>query len=229
MCLIPNKLLRNLDCEALEALLDYINNNWVTGQIPPQWKHADVTLIPKPGKPLTTGNLRPISLTSCVGKLFEHMVQNRLSPFIEDHDHFPNTMYGFRPHLSTQDVLIQIKEDILDRLPKNHKRCILALDIKGAFDNISHHAILQGLSSIDCGQRVYNYVAAFLTKRTATIGIEHLRSAPFKTIARGTPQGSVISPLLFNLAMKDLPPLLQDIPHLCHAIYADDLTFWTPT
>lgn len=123
-------------------------------------------------------------------------------------------MYGLRPHLSTQDILIQIKEDILDRLPKGHKRCILALDIKGAFDNIGHHAILQGLSFIGCGQIVYNYVAAFLTKRTAIIGIGKLWSASSKMVARGTPQGSV-SPLLFNLAKEDLPPLLQDIPSMC--------------
>ncbi|KAM7297981.1 hypothetical protein ISCGN_023132 [Ixodes scapularis] len=175
------------------------------------------------------GNLRPISLTSCVGKLLEHMVQNRLSPYIEDNGHFPTTMYGFRPHLSTQDVLLQLKEEIIDRLTSTHKRCIVALDIKGAFDNISHQAILQGLTSIDCGQRTYDYITAFLTGRTATIGIGHLRSNTFKTISKGTPQGSVISPLLFNIAMKDLPPLLQNIPHLRHAIYADDLTLWTPT
>ncbi|KAM7293815.1 hypothetical protein ISCGN_023398 [Ixodes scapularis] len=173
-------------------------------------------------------NLRPISLTSCVGKLLEHMVQNRLSPYIEVNGHFPTAMYGFRPHLSTQDVLLQLKEEIIDRLTSTHKRCILALDIKGAFD-ISHQAILQGLTSIDCGQRTYDYIKAFLTGRTATIGIGHLRSNTFKTISKGTPQGSVISPLLFNIAMKDLPPLLQNIPHLRHAIYADDLTLWTPT
>lgn len=50
-----------------------------------------------------------------------------------------------------------------------------------------------------------------------------------KTIPKGTPQGSVISPLLFNIAMKDLPPLLENIPHMRHALYSDDLTLWTPT
>lgn len=189
---IPNKLLRNLDTTALEALLEYINEHWIAGTLPSQWKHADITLIPKPGKPLAPGNLRPISLTSCVGKLLEHMVQNRLSPFIEDNGHFPTNMYGFRPHLSTQDILLQLKEEIIDRLSNSHKRCILALDIKGAFDNVNHQAILHGLASIDCGQRLYNYVAAFLTGRTATIGIGHLRSRTFKTIPKGTPEGSVI-------------------------------------
>ncbi|KAM7313515.1 hypothetical protein ISCGN_003377 [Ixodes scapularis] len=194
-----------------------------------QWKHADITLIPKPGKPLNPKNLRPISLTSCVGKLFEHMVHNRLSPHIEDKDYFPDTMYGFRPHLSTHDILLQLKKEVLDSLNNHSKRSILTLDIKGAFDNISHQAILQGVASTNCGERTYKYFASFLTNRTATVGIGHLRSDTFTTIPKGTPQGSVVSPLLFNIAMKDLPPLLQAIPNLHHAIYADDLTLWVPT
>ncbi|KAM7294210.1 hypothetical protein ISCGN_023729 [Ixodes scapularis] len=159
-----------------------------------KWKHADITLIPKPGKPLNPKNLRPISLTSCVGKLFEHMVHNRLSPHIEDKDYFPDTMYGFRPHLSTQDILLQLKEEVLDSLNNHSKRSILTLDIKGAFDNISHQAILQGVASTNCGERTYKYFASFLTNRTATVGIGHLRSDTFTTIPKGTPQGSVVSP-----------------------------------
>ncbi|KAG0432999.1 hypothetical protein HPB47_020326 [Ixodes persulcatus] len=226
---IPNKLLRNLDHVALENLLEYINDCWLAGSLPPQWKHADVTLIPKPGKPLNPKNLRPISLTSCVGKLFEHMVHNRLSPHIEEKGYFPDTMYGFRPHLSTQDILLQLKEEVLDSLNNHSKRSILTLDIKGAFDNISHQAILQGVASTNCGERTYKYFASFLTNHTDTVGIGHLRSDKFTTLPKGTPQGSVVSPLLFNIAMKDLPPLLQAIPNLHHAIYADDLTLWVST
>lgn len=44
---------------------------------------------------------------------------------------------------------------------------------------------------------------------------------------RGTPQGSVLSPLLFNLALLPLPSLLQKIDGVSHALYADDITVWT--
>lgn len=226
---IPNKLLRNLDHAVLENLLVYINECWLAGSLPPQWKHADVTFIPKPGKPLNSKNLRPISLTSCVGKLFEHLVYNRLSPHVEDNGYFPDTMYGFRPHLSTQDILLQLKEEVLDDFNSHSKRSILALDIKGAFDNVSHQAILQGLASTNCGERTFQYFVSFLTQHTATVGIGHRRSDAFKTLPKGTPQGLVVSQILFNLIMKDLPPLLKAIPNLRHAIYADDLTLWVPT
>ncbi|KAH7946606.1 hypothetical protein HPB52_001850 [Rhipicephalus sanguineus] len=46
---------------------------------------------------------------------------------------------------------------------------------------------------------------------------------------RGTPEAAVLSPLLFNLAMKNLPCLLREVEGIRHALYADDITFWTNT
>lgn len=49
----------------------------------------------------------------------------------------------------------------------------------------------------------------------------------FVFVYRGTPRGSFLSPFLFNVAMKNLPQHQEKIPHVCHAIYADDITIWT--
>lgn len=184
---ITNKLIRNLDDEAQEDLLTLFNYHWKHGTVPPQWRHSDITLIPKPHKPLTTTNLRPISLTSCLGKLFEHLVHNRLTTYLENRDLFPHTMFGFRNHLSTQDVLIQIKEHIIDQLSKTNPSCVLALDVQGAFDNVTHEAILQGLQETHCGPATYNYVKAFLTNRTASIRLGTHQTPTFPTPAKGTP------------------------------------------
>lgn len=224
---VTNKTLRNLDEDSLNSLLALFNKHWAAGTLPPQWRHADITLIPKPHKPISVDNLRPISLTSCLGKLFEHLVHSRLTAFLEDNDLYPHTMFGFRAHLSTQDVLLQLKEQIIENLSKTHPSSILALDVQGAFDNVTHAAILQGLQTTNCGEATYNFVRAFLKNRTATLRIGPLQSDPFPTPPKGTPQGSVISPLLFNIALLQLPAQLSAIPNLQHAFYADDLTFWT--
>ncbi|XP_072145595.1 uncharacterized protein [Dermacentor andersoni] len=132
---ITNKLLRNLPQSATTALLQYYNDCWEKGDLPAAWKHSEVTMIPKPNKPLLIENLRPISLTSCVGKLLEHMVHDRLRTYLEDNGHLPHTMFGFRQHLYTQDVLLLLKVDLLDYLDHRRKSSILAIDVKGAFDN----------------------------------------------------------------------------------------------
>ncbi|XP_037561082.1 uncharacterized protein LOC119440226 [Dermacentor silvarum] len=114
---VTNKMLRNLDFKSVGALTDLMNKYWVAGEIPAQWKHARIIFIPKPGKKLCIENMRPISLTSCVGKLMEHVVLNRLQGYAEDKEFLPATMLGFRANLSTQDVMIQLKTDVIDPGP----------------------------------------------------------------------------------------------------------------
>lgn len=224
---VVNKHLRQLPNKALTALLQYYNECWDKGELPASWKHSEVIMVPKPNKPIALENLRPISLTSCVGKLFEHMVHDRLTSHLEDNGHYPDTMFGFRQLLSTQDILLLLKEELIDHMSKNCKSSILTIDVKSAFDNVSHEAILRNLASTGCGSKTYGYVRNFLTGRTATVGISHLRSKELRLPDKGTPQGSVISPLLFNVALLKLPRLLESIPGLQHAIYADDITLWT--
>ncbi|XP_037580400.1 putative nicotine oxidoreductase [Dermacentor silvarum] len=106
-------------------------------------------------------------------------------------------------------------------------RAILALDLKGAFDNVSHVGILTNLQSTGCGERVYNYVRGFLTDRKARNRVGEEVSLLIELGSSGTPQGSVLSPLLFNVALLHLPKALEAIEGLGHALYADDVSLWT--
>lgn len=150
----------------------------------------------------------------------------RLQPHLESIGFFADSMFGFRPNLSTQDVLLQLKKDILDYPGTAQTRAVLALDLKGAFDNVSHDTILEGLARARCGRRTYEYVSSFLKDRIATLGIGDQRSGLILLTGRGTPQGSVLSPTLFNIAMAGLPSILNNIPRIRHSLYADDTTVW---
>ncbi|KAK8765992.1 hypothetical protein V5799_007226 [Amblyomma americanum] len=136
-------------------------------------------------------------------------------------------MFGFKANLSTQDVLLQLKEEVLETMPKAGENVVMALDIKGAFDNVSHAAIMAGINNTNCGKRTHDYLRDFLSNRTATVGLGELRSDVFHTLCQGTPQGFVISPVLFNVAMIGLANRLKKIQGIQHAMYADDVTIWT--
>ncbi|XP_072145614.1 uncharacterized protein [Dermacentor andersoni] len=64
---ITNRVLRNLDDRSISTITKEINKVWEEGSVPDSWKQATVVLIPKPGKPPSLDNLRPISITSCLG------------------------------------------------------------------------------------------------------------------------------------------------------------------
>lgn len=221
---VTNKMLRNLDNDSIRLLTEYFNQIWNASKLPRSFKHAIVCFIPKPGKPLELKSLRPISLTSCIGKLLERIIQTRVQDYMEEHGLFTDQMFGFRRNLSTQDVFIQLQEDSCTEKWK----ALAALDLRKAFDRVSHAAILDQVERLGLGERTFLYFKDFLTGRTATMQVEGESSAVFGiNEGSGTPQGSVLSPLLFNIAMIPLSRRLQEIGGLCHAIYADDITLWT--
>uniref|UniRef100_A0A6G5A918 Putative tick transposon n=1 Tax=Rhipicephalus microplus TaxID=6941 RepID=A0A6G5A918_RHIMP len=135
-------------------------------------------------------------------------------------------MIGFRANLSTQDVMIQLKHDVVDPGHGTGTKAVLGLDLNKAFDNVSHEAILNNLSEIGPGVRTFRYIRSFLEGRTAEISIGDIKSDSFALGGKGTPQGSVLSPFLFNIALIKIPPRLEEIPGLKHTFYADDITLW---
>uniref|UniRef100_A0A131Z5Q7 Tick transposon n=1 Tax=Rhipicephalus appendiculatus TaxID=34631 RepID=A0A131Z5Q7_RHIAP len=86
--------------------------------------------------------------------------------------------------------------------------------------------ITQDFQEIRCGEKTYNYVRSFLNNRTASIGLGHLRGDNTHIANKGTPQGSILSPLLFNIGMRKLALMLEEDTELGVAIYADDVTLW---
>nr|XP_050042881.1 uncharacterized protein LOC126540138 [Dermacentor andersoni] len=108
---VRNSLIRNLSDGAIDQLVKYLNTLWQEGKVPAEWKHAIVVMIPKPGKKIQIENLRPISLTSCLGKLYEKIVTKRIQRHLENGRYYPNSMFGFRANLSTQDVLLQLEKE----------------------------------------------------------------------------------------------------------------------
>ncbi|KAG0424356.1 hypothetical protein HPB47_028435 [Ixodes persulcatus] len=213
---------------AITGIMKYINECWRQGQLTLQWKTAKVVMIPKPGTKPQLDALRPISLTSCVGKIMEHVVLRRISDFMERNQLFLHTMVGFRPHRSTQDVMLRLKHQIIDGEKSSHldTRVILGLDLTKAFETIRHDAVLENLEKLGAGRRTFNLIQDFLSDRTAQISIGGVTSDDINLGGRGTPQGSVLLPYLFKVAMIELPAKLSKIEGLHHNIYADDITLW---
>ncbi|XP_065299500.1 uncharacterized protein [Dermacentor albipictus] len=146
----------------------------------------------------------------------EHSFLTRINAHLDDVEAYPGTMLGFRAHLSTQDAVLQIKLQILDNKARG-TRAILGLDLKKAFDNAAHAAILRSIAALDLGNRAYSYVQDFLTNRKVSLMLGKISTEDRNTGSVGTPQGSVISLMLFKLSMIGLPERLN-------AIYADDIT-----
>ncbi|KAM7297285.1 hypothetical protein ISCGN_022438 [Ixodes scapularis] len=124
--------------------------------------------------------------------------------------------------------MLRLKHQIIDgeQSSRLDTRAILGLDITKAFDNVKHDAVLENLEMLGVGARMHDYIQDFLNDRTAQISIGGTTSDDIMLGGRGTPQGSVLSPYLFNVAMIGLPEKQEAIGGLHHSIYTDDITLW---
>ena len=98
---ITNETLEHLGTKAKSKFLGIFNNSWKTGYVPQSWQEADMVPIHKKGKDwANTDSYRPISLTSCVGKLMEKCINTRLVWHLEKSNIITPEQAGFRQHRS---------------------------------------------------------------------------------------------------------------------------------
>nr|XP_050046305.1 uncharacterized protein LOC126543213 [Dermacentor andersoni] len=134
-------------------------------------------------------------------------------------------MIGFHPSLSTQDAMKLLKHQIIN---KNTRviSAILGLDLERAFDKIAHARILDSISELGLGEKFHKFVSWFLRSRKAALKIDDFKSDFVELGPKGTPQGAVIFPLLFNIAICKLSKSLFRVEGINHTPYADDITIW---
>ena len=143
-------------------------------------------------------------MLSCLGKLYESLVQKRLSWFIENSNLFPGQLMGFRPDRNTSEALLFMENEIVDAL--NNKEYLIAtyLDIKGAFDAVHHGKLLEKCIKIGITGKMLKFLKNYLSDRTFKVIIGNDNSEPAK-ITKGLPQGSPLSPTLYNVMTFDMP------------------------
>lgn len=144
-------------------LLKLYNTSWETGQVPRDWKTSSIIPILKQGKsPLDLSSFRPVALSSCVGKIMERMIHTRLEWYLEQYDIYPEVMAGFRRGRNSLDNIIDLTTSIEKQKKSRRITTAVFLDIKGAFDSVSHKAICNALCYAGIGGHLYAWILDYL-------------------------------------------------------------------
>ena len=217
---IPYILIKNLPEEVLYDFLYLLNYSFHLGIFPTLWKKGLVFPIFKPNKPKDQpSSFRPITLLSCLGKIYERIINSRLQFIIEEKKLLSPTQSGFRNKRGTMDTLLQIEQDISDALGNKKVAVFVYVDLQSAFDSIWGEGLIYKMMNIGIKGNLLKILHNFFDSRENKVIYNNKKSNPF-FIQAGTPQGSVLSPTLFNL-------MLQDIPtdrNIQTYTYADDIT-----
>ncbi|KAL4113923.1 hypothetical protein QTP88_017475 [Uroleucon formosanum] len=187
------------------VLLSYIFNSiFRLSYMPSIWKHAQIILIHKPGKPPETpSSYRPISLLPVLGKLFEKLLLKSILKIATDNKIIPEFQFGFKKNHSTVHQLHRVVDHISLAFESKHVCIGVFLDIAQAFDRVWHPGLLFKLKSF-LPALYYLLIKSYLNQRTFVTKINGVLSQP-QIATAGVPQGSDIAPFLFNVFTNDLP------------------------
>ena len=218
---VHNKFLKNLPDHSMRELLGLINRSWRRGEVPSSWKHSLVIPILKSGKMASDPNsYRPVSLISSVSKIMEKMVAGRLYWQLEKDEKFKKYQSGFRKGRATEDLLLKVEHVVRASLVNQRVTIAIFFDLKQAFDNVNHNLLLFKLAKAGICGRMISWIEQLLKDRTFQYIVDNSLSVP-KKAKRGLPQGSILSPTLFNVMMCDLPQL-ENVEVID---FADDIAF----
>jgi hypothetical protein len=220
---IPYSILQQIPPDQLQRLLKFYNHIFTTG-FPAQWREGFIVPILKPGKPATNvSSYRPITLTNCLSKIFEKILNQRLQAFLEEKNFFDPCQSGFRSSHSTLDALTRLETAAKESINEG-KYCIaIFLDIERAFDTVWHRGILDKLYRLGLRGNLGRIIQGFLQDRVVRVRLPAGISDQHP-LHSGVPQGSVFSPTLFAILINDL---FADMPKdIAHSLYADDGALW---
>lgn len=207
-------------------LLALFNYYFESGAPPDCWRSQVIIPILKPGKDASCpSSYRPIALSSCLGKIMEHLIKARLEWFLESKGTFPKNQFGFRKGMSTLDSLSILVTDIRLALTKQESLIGVFLDISSAYDSVLLPVLKQKMLDLHIPMRFVRFISNFLSTRTILFRCNGEVLPASRTIWKGLPQGSVLSPLLFNIYTHDLH---NSVSQLCEVLqFADDLVIYS--
>ena len=220
---IVPKILKNLPQKTI-VQLNYIYNSSIKIQyFPTIWKNAVIIPIPKPRKPATEiKNLRPISLLTTMSKTFEKIIQKRLVRQLEDDEKLIPEQFGFRQSRSTELQLARIVDYAMINNNINNNTALVILDLEKAYDTVWIEALIHKMQLMEIQTYVIKLILSYLEDRTLQVKINQKKSSKM-TQEVGLPQGSILSPTLFNIYLNDIPR--HHSTEL--ALFADDVAIYT--
>lgn len=179
------------------------------GVFPQRLKESIVCPIFKAGDRADVNCYRPISLISTMAKIYEICLKTRLVNFFDKNKVLSMNQYGFRSAMSTSDAILRVINEVTDAINSDQKPLAVFLDLKKAFDTVSHEILLKRLHSYGVRGAALELFSSYLKNRSQRVRVNGVLS-DVVSIEFGVPQGTVLGPILFLAYINPLCKLEVD-------------------
>ena len=217
----------NLDTKSLKSIANIISSHLASlfnqsiqlGLYPQCLKIAKCVPIFK-GSPLDPSqpvNYRPISILTSINKIFEHILHNQLSKYLESNNLLPRFQYGYRKQHNTNQAIADYT-DYITKAIKNKKVTIAVfMDLSKAFDTVDKTILNDKLHKLGLTELSRSLIESYMSDRKLCM----TNDEDFYDLKYGVPQGSILGPLLFIMYTFDMTKITEQNKVI---IYADDTT-----
>ena len=208
-------------CKGLiSPLTKMLNESMRTQIFPDEFKTAKIKPLPKTGQPPDSyRSYRPISLLSPFGKLIELTIKDVVLEFAMEHNLIPREQHGYQAGKSVTSAISEALREIDMQKQKGMKTAAILYDFSCAFDLVDVDRLMNRMLDLGFGRELRNWIQSYLTSRKAYVEVNG-KMSEVVTLDFGTPQGSIISPLLFLILISDMGAEFEGLL----VGYADDST-----
>ena len=189
---------------------------------PTDEKVARVIPIYKSEKRTLMDNYRPISILPAFSKIFESLIHDQLSQYLEEHKLLSKFQFGFRKNRNAQQAVTILTDHIRINMDKGRRTGTVFVDLSKAFDTADHACIINKLNCYGIENVEQKWFENYLFNRKQTVEYNGVSSEQHD-ITTGVPQGSILGPLLFIILINDLYCNLENCEVL---LYADDTVLY---
>ena len=216
---LPYWLFRDFAYDLAPAITDVFNSSLRQHKVPSSWKMADIKPLPKESPLTCCTQLRPISLTAVIMRLFERLVYRfELSNICNDYIDFDQ--FAYRGGHNSTMALIKCQHTWLKWLNGNADFVrIFSFDFSKAFDSVSHNILCSKLKQVNINPYIINWLISFLDPRKQ-------RVVEYVSINSGFPQATVLGPVLFSIFINNIKAVNTDKNLLVK--FGDDITVSLP-
>ena len=191
---ISYQMIKQLPLETLENLAQTVQTSLKLRHVPAQWKISTVTMIPKVGKDdKILKRYRPLSLTSCLGKLCKSSVNEHLVNNCKKLNLFADQQSAYRSGRCTTDSRLTLTEKATTSFKWKGATAAAFLDVEQAFDSVWHEGILHKQIRINTPWWITKWTSSFLSNRKIKVKYNQAISKSF-TPEAGVPQGGIRGP-----------------------------------